>query len=120
MTDDQHRQIARILGFPQCCTEAWIISLRNGVPAAVERGGIHERLRTPREVEALHGAVSALLGRPWGALDCGMAYGDMEKCYVPCEQCALVREHWYPSGGGRWSIAELEAQLDPNVLPPRV
>lgn len=123
MTADQHRAIGRILGFPSCCVEAWIADLADPAaePPAAARGGIHERMRTYHEVEALHAAVSALLGRPWGGFDNGSngrrftpGAGDMEKSWVPCVQCAKVRADWYPRGhGGPFSMDRLEAATRP-------
>lgn len=121
MTDDQHRAIARILGFPSCCVEAWLRDIRDphAEPAAMARGGCHERIRTYHEVEALHAAITALLGEPWGAFakSAGRRFepeaGDMEKCWVPCDQCALVRDDWHPYDVFPFTVAQLEAAARP-------
>lgn len=79
ISDEQHRAIGRILGFPSCCVEAWIAGLGSDPPQGVDRGCIMERYREPAEGVRLDAAVSSLLGRPWSACT-----RDPRKAYVPC------------------------------------
>lgn len=79
MTPDQHRAIGRILGYPECCVEAWIAD-GDRLP---NRGVMVERLRTPSEAIALAGQVSDLLGRTWPRPPAPPTH-DLRKAYVPC------------------------------------
>jgi hypothetical protein len=95
MTDDQHRQIGAVLGFPECCVEAWIENLRSGAaPLANVTGHYDERERPLLEALAVHVAGSSILGRLWGAdrdgTLCSSRWvgGDLTKRYVPCIPCA--------------------------------
>ena len=82
MTRDQHIQIGRILGFPECCVLAWVDDPEPG--QALRRGSITERRRTPAECARLDAQVSALLGRPWDG-----CRPDPYVKYVPCEACRV-------------------------------
>lgn len=83
MTDDQHREIGRILGFPDCCVEAWIAS--PSCELAKRNGGRTERVRSLAEAQRLDAQVSVLLGRPWRGCQ-----GDRRKHYVMCDACAAA------------------------------
>lgn len=80
MTDDQHRAVGRILGYPECCVEAWVAGPLN---AAQARGAVTERLRSREEAAELDREVTALLGRPFRGCS-----AHPHKRYVPCPSCA--------------------------------
>jgi hypothetical protein len=88
ISDDEHREIGRILGYPACCVEEWIAD--RGTRQGDRRGsnaGI--RRRTPAEIADLTRQVSELLGRDWTGVR-----NDPYVRYVPCSACmvdALVR-----------------------------
>lgn len=82
MTREQHAIIGIILGFPACCVEAWVADNDN---AAIRRGAIHVRGRSPIEARILSDA----LGLP---LD-----GVQSMQYVPCENC-IGQSGWFDWG----------------------
>ena len=77
---EQHRQMGLILGYPQCCIEAWVST--PGAYHTLQRGAVAFRKRTPEEISDLQKKISNLLGRPWRGLE-----GASRILYVPCLQC---------------------------------
>lgn len=77
ITDEQHREIGRILGYPSCCVEAWIA---DRTESSIRRGSIVERYRSDKEMKEINQQVSQVLGRPW-------ASSTNRKLYVPCPAC---------------------------------
>jgi len=77
MTDEQHRQLGKLLGFPECCIEAWIADPLPG--QGIRRGYIHLGSRSLEEARCLNAQISAILGRKWRT--------DGEIRYVPCSSC---------------------------------
>lgn len=80
-TDDQHRAMGKILGYPSCCVEEWIRDIKtSSVPLGILRGGHFIRHRSPEEVKEVEGKISFLLDRPW-------SMGSREMIYIPCFAC---------------------------------
>jgi hypothetical protein len=101
VTDEQHRRIGAILGFPPCCVEAWIASLNDPEPLANTTGSLIERERPLLEALACHVGASVVLGQPWGRLTSGaQSPSDTLKQWVPCMDCALK----HGSYGGEFDV----------------
>lgn len=77
ITDDQHRQMGAILGFPECCVEEWICT---PIGAGTRRGVQRGTTRTPAEQAQANQQITVLLGRPW-------AFAGPIKEWVPCSKC---------------------------------
>lgn len=88
ITDDQHRKIGSLLGFPTCCVEAWIVDRRNGFNAAYFRGVMFGQKRTQLEQREIRQQISDLLGRDFPMID-------RYPRYVPCPECRSK----YPNAG---------------------
>jgi hypothetical protein len=81
MTNNQHRVIGSILGYPSCCVEEWVLG-RNC--AGIRRGSVFVRYRSKQEVKSLNRKISSFLGYPWSS-------GNNEMRYVPCSKCITER-----------------------------
>jgi hypothetical protein len=71
-----HRVIGLLLGYPECCVEAFVADRVTEVHSAIERGTIAEHFRSDEEIARLIAA-----GVPPRVLD-----GDTFKRWVPCER----------------------------------
>jgi hypothetical protein len=75
-----------ILGFPQCCVEAWVRDHTNAaIPSGELRGCITERKRSVEEIALLNKQISGMLGREW-------KIQHPYKLYVPCASCMVKHE----------------------------
>lgn len=81
MTNDQHRAVGLLLGYPTCCVEEFASRPAN---AAAFRGVILGPHRTAREVLFLKRKIRELLGRDFPVRS--------RVSYVPCLVCA--EKHW--------------------------
>lgn len=86
MTPDQHRAIGRILGFPECCVEAWV---NDHTAAGIRRGCIVARHRTLAEARALYTWIMGEVAPPWAP---DALTQDLRVCWVPCDACAAKRD----------------------------
>lgn len=91
LSDEQHRKLGTILGFPPCCVEEWIV---NRHMAGARRGCIVARTRTPDEIDALlPGLTDVFYGRVAEAREwLDSMRRDPRKCWVPCTPCMEARD----------------------------
>lgn len=83
MTNDQHRMIGNLLGFPECCVDAWVEGLHQPTALLAETGLVVARERTPVEARILDTMISRLIGFPeWSGCS-----SDPRVAWVACEDC---------------------------------
>ena len=82
LTSDQRRQVGKLLGYPECCVEAYISDIEQGAFPGNMRGNVCLGQRTTEEAARLDAEVSTLIGRPWALVST-----DLKKSYVPCDGC---------------------------------
>lgn len=74
LTDDQHREVGRILGYPPCCVEAFVTG-----GTARSRGVVCGPDRSCEDLRRTEIEVGEVIGHEWE--------NDASFCYVPCEAC---------------------------------